>query len=67
MLKTAAAGFIFAVLPVQAPEAPPLLRLEIYCMRGSCMVPEDQLKALIQSNANGVEKLKQCGKRESST
>ncbi len=60
MLKTAAAGFIFALLPVQAPEAPPVLRLELYCMRGACIVPEDQLRALVQSNANGVEKVKQC-------
>lgn len=66
MLKTAAAGFIFAVLPVQAPETVPL-KMELYCMRGACIVPQDQLESLLQSNQNAVEKIKQCGKRGSST
>lgn len=59
MLKTAAAALVLAVLPVQAPDKVPM-KMEVYCTRGACIVPQDQLEALLQSNENAGELLKGC-------
>lgn len=73
MLKTTIASLLLATMPIQhAPKAPTVpapngeelevvpMRLDVVCNKGMCMVPHDQLRGLVESNANAGRAALKC-------